>query len=156
MPSKGSSASKQGMQIGRVVARLAKQAELALADVDLSPAQYRALSFLSEDDRAAAASRLADRLAVSRPTITALVDGLVSRGLVERSESPGDRRRVDHALTPAGKRALAAADSAIQARLATIAAHLDPTDAASATNGLAAWGRALDEARAARLQERSR
>ncbi len=83
---------------------LARQVELALVEVDLSLPQYRILILL--DEGKVAASALADRLAVSRPSVTAVVDGLVTRGLVERHHDPADRRRVGHDLTAEGRRLL--------------------------------------------------
>ena len=84
---------------------------MALAEVDLSLAQYRSLVFLSEVD-AAAASALAAKLDVSRPSITSMIDGLVARGFVERRPTMSDRRKVAHHLTPYGEAALAGADAA--------------------------------------------
>lgn len=132
----------------RAAARLARQVEVALGDVDLSLPQYRVLAFLAEGS--AAASALAGRLAVSRPSVTALVDGLVGRGLVERASDPADRRRVDHRLTSAGRRALVRADAAVDARLQSLAAHLDPAAAQAAMDALTFWGEAIDRARAAK------
>ncbi len=100
---------------GRVAARLARQVEVGLGQVDLSLPQYRILMFL--DEGATVASKLADHLAVSRPTITAVVDGLVARGLVERRPHDQDRRRVGHALTEAGRQLLQEADRSVDARL---------------------------------------
>ena len=131
----------------RAAARLARQVEVALAEVDVSLPQYRVLAFLAEGS--AAASALAGKLAVSRPSVTALVDGLVSRGLVERSADPSDRRRVDHRLTPSGRRLLLRADGAVEARLRGLATHLDDGAAETAMAGLVRWGEALDRARAA-------
>jgi long-chain acyl-CoA synthetase len=105
---------------GRVAARLARQVELALATVDLTLSQYRILIILGEGKEAA--SSLADKLAVTRPSITAVVDGLVARGLVERHADQGDRRRVSHDITAAGLETLARADIAVDEWLAEIAA----------------------------------
>ena len=121
---------------------------MALGDVDLSLPQYRVLAFLAEGS--AAASALAGKLAVSRPSVTALVDGLVGRELVERAANPSDRRRVDHRLTPAGRRVLLRADAAVEARLRSLAAHLDERDADAAMAALTHWGDAIDRARAAK------
>ena len=111
------------LRAGRVGARLARQVEVGLAQVELSLSQYRTLMFL--DEGSAAASALADHLAVSRPSVTAVVDGLVGRGLVERKhDDEGDRRRVDHRLTEQGRRVLCQADDAVEARLREIAGHL--------------------------------
>ena len=140
----------------RTVARLARQLELALATVDLSPSQYRVLMFLDEIG-SAAASALAGRLDVTRPSITALVDGLEARGLVERHPQMSDRRRVEVVLSDAGHDALDAADAAVADRLEHIAAHLPPTRSGAGTAtvvdtaGLVDWSDALDAKRAALL-----
>ncbi|HMK12028.1 MAG TPA: MarR family winged helix-turn-helix transcriptional regulator [Acidimicrobiales bacterium] len=126
-------------------ARLAKQVELALDAVDLSLPQYRVMVFLSEG--AAGASTLAGTLAVSRPTITVVVDGLVAKGYVERQGDETDRRKVHHRLTPTGRRALDRADAAVAARLADLAVHIDDQETRTAVRGLALWGKALLAAR---------
>ena len=135
---------------GRIVARLARVMETALGEADLSPSQYRVLSFLSEDGANAAATALAGRMAVSKPSITALVDGLVQRGLVERRPSEDDRRRVQHVLTPIGLEALDRADAAVNAQLEQLIGFLEPDERAAAGPGLAQWGEALVRARVAR------
>jgi len=134
---------------GRATVRLAKHAELALGHVDLSLAQYRVLILLARGS--ALASALASRLAVSPPSVTALVDGLVTRGLVKRQSVPRDRRRVAHVLTDKGRRALAEADAAISDRLAEVAGHLAPAERARALHGLGLWHKAMDAYLEARL-----
>jgi long-chain acyl-CoA synthetase len=129
-----------------VAARLAKVVERSLTDLDLSLAQYRLLGNLA--DGPSQASTLAERLIVSRPSITALADGLVERGLVTRGGSDGDRRRVMHVLTAAGQRMLSDADDAIETRLQGLAEELSEPDGRRAFKGLEAWGRALDSYRA--------
>ncbi|HWB72006.1 MAG TPA: MarR family transcriptional regulator, partial [Egibacteraceae bacterium] len=136
----------------RAAARLARVVERALAEPELSLAQYRLLAFLAEG--ASAAAVIADKLAVSRPSITALVDGLVSRGLVARSGDPSDRRRVHVALTDAGRKALALADEAVTRRLAALLEPLPATTARKAVTGLEALREALDIDRAGRLRRR--
>jgi long-chain acyl-CoA synthetase len=131
---------------GRIAARLAKVVERSLTDLDLSLAQYRLLGNLSEGP--SQASTLAERLIVSRPSITALADGLVERGLVTRQGADDDRRRVMHVLTEAGRRMLEDADAAIEQRLITLAGELTEPDGRRAFKGLDAWGRALDSYRA--------
>ena len=138
---------------GPVVARLARQLELALDTVELSLPQYRVLSFLAEGNEAASA--LADKLAVSRPSVTGVVDGLVAKGLVQRAEDPADRRRVTHDLTPAGRQVITAADAEVERRLSDIAGHR-PDRAAAAFDGLDAWRDALDGYRQARRAARAR
>jgi long-chain acyl-CoA synthetase len=104
---------------GHIIARLARQVEVAVSAVGLSLAQYRLLAALGETGEAAA-SKLAELMAVSRPTITGVVDGLVERGLVVREGVEGDRRRVDVVLTEAGRALITAADSEVQRRIADI------------------------------------
>ena len=128
--------------LGRAAAWLSKQLELALADVDLSLPQYRILGMLGEG--ASMPSALADRLAVRRPTVTAVVDGLVARGLVERTPGDDDRRSVTHTLTAKGKRLIAKADTAVDGRLVAIAHSLDdPSSAEQALDSLELWRRAM-------------
>lgn len=116
-----------------------------MADVDLTLPQYRALAFLEAGT--VAPSTLAGLLTVSRPTITALVDGLVARDLVERRADATDRRRVEHRLTPAGRAALATADAAAARRLEALLELVEPDDRQAGRAGLDAWARALTEAR---------
>jgi long-chain acyl-CoA synthetase len=117
----------------RAAARLAKHLETALATVDLSLPQYRLLGYLAGGE--AAASVLAGDLAVTRPSITALVDGLVARSLIQRRADESDRRRVTHMLTDEGREVLGRADDAITARL---------EDIAGPVSALEEWGEAMD------------
>ena len=128
--------------LGRTAAWLAKQVEIGLGTVDLSLPQYRMLGML--DGSSAVSSDLAERLAVRPPTVTAVVDGLVARGLVERRTVAADRRRVDHVLTPRGCQVLDAADRAVNSRLTEIADHLgSESQRNQAFDGLTTWRHAL-------------
>lgn len=140
------------MAHARAAARLAKAVENALAEVELTLPQYRMLGHLAAGS--AAASALAGNLAVTRPSLTALADGLVAKGLVERCSRPGDRRRVDHLLTVDGRAALASGDEAVERRLADLLLHLPRSQRRKATEGLALWLTALDAARTERLAAR--
>ena len=134
----------------RAAALLAKSVEVALHDVDLSPSQYRLLVYLHEAPSAATA--LADKLAVTRPSLTALVDGLAARGFVVRTTDPADRRRVTHEISDEGVHAVAAADAAIQARLGSwLDGELDATESATVNAGLELWGHALKAGRARKV-----
>lgn len=128
--------------LGRTAAWLAKQVELGLSTVDLSLPQYRILGML--DESSAVSSDLAEHLAVRPPTITAVVDGLVTRGLVERRTVEGDRRRVALVLTDDGQAVLSAADAAVDTRLHDLTDLLgDPVVTEEAFRGLAGWRQAL-------------
>jgi long-chain acyl-CoA synthetase len=140
---------------GRVAARLARQVEVALGKADVSMPQYRILMLL--DEGPAVASRLAEHLAVTKPTVTAVVDGLVARGLVCRNQDEeGDRRRVDLTLSPAGRHLLERAELSVAARIQEVANHLpDAGKVAQALDGLDLWREALDAHRAEKLRSRT-
>ncbi len=135
---------------GRTAAWLAKQVELGLATVDLSLSQYRILAILAEGS--AQSSSLAERLAVRPPSVTAVIDGLVSRGLVERAHREDDRRRVALELTTQGQELLASADRAVNDRLEQIAGALGAKAGSRALACLARWHDAMVSYRAARAK----
>ncbi|MEA3076528.1 MAG: hypothetical protein QOF60_1436 [Actinomycetota bacterium] len=122
--------------------------EVALAEVGLSLPQYRLLLFLS--GRPERATALAGWLEVSPPSLTALVDGAVSRSLVERTSTEEDRRCVRHAITPLGREALVQGDAAIAARLSAVLGHLTPAQGRKVVEGLELLGQGLSANRAAR------
>jgi long-chain acyl-CoA synthetase len=134
--------------IGRIAAWLSKVVELALAPVDLSMPQYRVLAILAGGS--AAASGLAKSLDVRPPSVTALIDGLVARGLVDRRQEDNDRRRVELRITKEGTRLVADADRVVNEQLTHIAGYLPSKDEVMALRSLELWGRALSEAREAR------
>jgi DNA-binding MarR family transcriptional regulator len=68
---------------------------------------------------------LGDRLGVTRPNVTKLVDGLERGGLVERLPHPADRRMVQAHLTASGREV---ADAALPGRSARIRAMWDGLD----------------------------
>jgi DNA-binding MarR family transcriptional regulator len=67
---------------------------------DRSPAQIRALGFLSRN-KEQTVGELAEAMGVTISTASGLVDKLVDNGLVERSTNPDDRRQVLIRLAPA-------------------------------------------------------
>jgi len=138
--------------LSRTVGRLARQLERRLDEHGLTLAQYRALSLLA--DETVSAGRVADWLAVSAPTVTSVVDGLVARGLAERRADRSDRRRQAVAITTAGREALATAEAAGDALLEEIAAAVKP-GSTSLVPALRAWGEALDRWRVARAPRRT-
>ncbi len=81
------------------LARLARLLERACGELEppLTLAQYRLLAMIG--DGADRASHLAGQLALAKPTVSATVDTLVERGLVDRG-SHGDDRRVTCSPSP--------------------------------------------------------
>src|SRR5581483_1262706 len=71
----------------------------------------------------ARATRIADRLALGKPAVTATVESLRQRGLLTRSGVVEDQRAAALALTDAGRSALATAERAMRERLGALAAR---------------------------------
>jgi len=136
------------------VARLARQVEVALQPLELTLSQYRVLCALEAG--AEASSSLAEKLAVSAPSVTTVVDGLVARRLVDRSHDSGpDRRRVSISITAAGAAIADQARSSVAQRLAEVASHLSSLEEARrAVECLALWAHALDLERDEKRGER--
>ena len=108
----------------RALARLARVVEHASGELGL--AQYRVLSAIAEgDDRA---SRIAAKLSLGRPTLSASVEALCRRGWVERSVDERDQRAVALRLSAAGAQALAATEAAMVAELSQLARTADELD----------------------------
>jgi DNA-binding MarR family transcriptional regulator len=118
---------------------------LERVDTGLTPSQYRIMKLAGAGGERS--TRLAQRLAVAKPTLTATADGLVAAGYACRAAEPGDRRVVRLSLTPAGRAALDRADAAYSAWLGQL---LDATgDQAAVLDALELLGSAMTEARRA-------
>src|SRR3569832_645434 len=83
----------------------------------LSVPQFRALAFLDHHS-GASLSELAEHLGVTRATGSAIIDRLVQRGLVDRTERPEERRHVMLKLTQAGSEYLQQIREKTQAEIA--------------------------------------
>lgn len=95
----------------------------------VSVPQFRVLTYLNRTD-GASLSAVADRVGLSLPAMSRLIDGLVARDLVRRDESREDRRRVTLRLTTLGKELVRTARAGAQARLAEALAVLTPAQRA--------------------------
>jgi DNA-binding MarR family transcriptional regulator len=131
------------------IARLARLIERA--DTDLSLPQYRVLAMVGAGDERA--TRLANRLNLAKPTITAMVESLVERGLIRREEVAGDRRAVSLQITPAGEAALASAEAAMIQRVEPVLERLDVADREIVLGALESLQRSLDAGVTANLRQ---
>lgn len=122
----------------RTLALVARVLERAAGDLTL--AQYRVLALVTAGDERA--SRLALRLAVGKPTVTAVVDGLVERGLLEREAVPDDRRATRLVLTGSGRAALDRAEIEMAERVERLVDRAE--DRAALLEGIAAMQGALE------------
>ena len=138
------------MSTVRTIARLSRLLEHAGTDLTLP--QFRLLAMVARGDERATA--LAGRLSLSKPTITAAVDGLVERGLVARAVVVGDRRAVNIQITDAGRFSLEAAEGRMAERIQPVIDRCaDPTAVTAAMEQL---DRALDQVMAERRMESAR
>jgi len=128
------------LRISRVMERI---------DAGVSPQQYRMLKLIGEGGERSA--RLAEKLAVARPTLTATADSLVAAGLACREAEPGDRRVVRLRLTAEGRAAIERADEAFGAWFGGLLEHTGRRDEIVAD--LSALEDALTERRKARAIE---
>jgi DNA-binding MarR family transcriptional regulator len=103
----------------RAVARLSRILERACGELGM--AHYRVLAAIADGDERA--SRVARRLALGKPTISASVEALCRRGLLTREDVAGDQRAVTLRITSAGRRALDEAETAMSERLSAVLAH---------------------------------
>ncbi|MDQ2725082.1 MAG: MarR family winged helix-turn-helix transcriptional regulator [Actinomycetota bacterium] len=116
---------------------------------ELSLPQYRLLSRVAAGDERA--TDLAGRLDLAKPTITAMVDSLVCRGLLGRGASTGDRRVTRLEVSPEGRAALEETEAAMAVALNGLVAGCYQPEVVVAA--LAELGRVLDARLAARRQQ---
>lgn len=136
-----------GAAAARALVRATRHLERASHQLSLP--QYRLLVMVATGDQRA--TKLAGALALSKPTVTAVVEGLVERGFLARSVVTGDRRAVCLSLTAAGREVLAATDAVMEERLAGVLALCD--DPALAEAGLLQLAAALERLAAEHLAE---
>jgi DNA-binding MarR family transcriptional regulator len=119
---------------------------LERASDELSLAHYRVLSAIASGQERA--SHVAARLALGRPTVSAAVDPLVKRGLLERLGVDGDHRVAELRLTAEGEQLLARVEVEMRRRLRDLASlTIDPDRLLEALVWL---GQAVDQWRAER------
>ena len=97
---------------------------------ELSVPHFRVLAFLGNNE-GASLSEVAEYVGLRLPSMSTLVDGLATRGLVSREPAATDRRRLALCLTAHGRATLNAARRATQARLAKQLALLPPEQQAT-------------------------
>ena len=81
----------------------------------LTAVQFRVLQVVAETGHSTATA-ISSRMRVSQATITALVDKLVSHGMVTREKSQIDRRQTDIVITDLGRHTIEASPDPLQQR----------------------------------------
>jgi DNA-binding MarR family transcriptional regulator len=128
----------------RALTKAAKVMERASGGLSL--AHYRVLSAVAAGDERA--SRVAARLALGKPTVSASVEALCARGLLVRSGDAADQRAVQLALTEAGTKLVEEAEAAMTSALEALAARTARRD--DLIGALVTLGTAIDQAVAER------
>jgi len=101
----------------------------AIAELDLSFTQLKALCALETDGEERSVKALAESMQVSLPAMSRAVDGLFERGFVEREEDPADRRMKRVRLTDAGRTVPRALNEARLSALAELMSSLEDAEA---------------------------
>jgi DNA-binding MarR family transcriptional regulator len=70
---------------------------------DISPLQFKLLFLLNEETDMMSVSEISNKLAVSKPNMTHLIDNLINYGLAERKPSTVDRRVINIYITSKGR-----------------------------------------------------
>lgn len=99
---------------------------------EMSVPQYRTLAFVYRNE-GASLSEVCDHIGLTLPTMSALVDGLVARGLLNRRTDREDRRRMTLTLTEPGRARLQSARAATMAYLEERLRQLSASDRATIT-----------------------
>jgi DNA-binding MarR family transcriptional regulator len=138
----------QAVEAVRAIARASRLLERASSELSL--AHYRVLSAIASGDERA--SRIAERLALGKPTVSAAVDSLCQRGLLCRAGREGDQRVVTLRLTPAGEALLDRVEASMVRRIDDLCRRTP--DAARVMDALVSLGAAVEQALSERAAER--
>ncbi len=102
---------------------------------DLNVPLFRTLLFL-ERHPGVSLQHLAEHLGLTPPTVSKIVDGLVSHSVVSRQSSQTDRRKITLQLTPGGQEVLDKSRSSAQARLVELLTPLSAEQCATVYEAL--------------------
>jgi len=108
----------------------------AIAELDLSFTQLKALCALETDGEERSVKALGESLGLSLPAMSRAVDGLFERGLVEREEDPLDRRMKRVRLTDEGRKAPQALNAARLSALQELIGELAEDEARALARAL--------------------
>ena len=112
--------------------------------LELTVTQLRVL-FVLRENPGAPAGVLAERLRVTPPTVTGLVDRLVRSGAVRREEDPRDRRLVRNVLTERGQEVLGEVEREGRTFLTQLFERLSPEQLSSLMESLEALVAAAEQ-----------
>lgn len=94
-----------------------------LAKYDVTDAQWRVIRVLGEESPLEA-NELAHRASVLGPSLTRIIKALSDRGLIARTKTAGDHRRIEVAITTKGRNLISEASPETNAVYAALKARL--------------------------------
>ncbi len=109
-------------------------------DLDLTMPQFKLLLLIASR-KGLTVGDLAQRLGVTPPTVTIMLDRLVEHGLVRREDDPVDRRLVIACITASGLRLLQRLNVHADTEITECIGDLSPEDLRSLLTGLEALHR---------------
>ncbi|MFE5588387.1 MarR family winged helix-turn-helix transcriptional regulator [Kitasatospora sp. NPDC056531] len=112
-------------------------------ELGISLAQFLVLSVIDAHPGPLSQQQVADRLGLTKGTVSRQIDNAVSAGLVTVQPSPRSRRENAVFLTPAGTDLVRRGDTAFHQDRAAIQSLVDPDDMRAAIRVLAATDKAL-------------
>ena len=104
------------------------------AESEFTVPQFRILARLFQAP--ATNGELAEAIGISVPAASRMVDALVKRGLLSRTQRTADRRQVALNLSPVGRRKFMSVRNAAQSRFSIQIASLDPLRRQALADGL--------------------
>jgi MarR family transcriptional regulator, organic hydroperoxide resistance regulator len=113
---------------------------------ELSASQFHLLEPLATNPGPLPMCALAEAAAVAPPTASRMLDGLVKRGIAERTRSEdGDRRRVEISLTAEGRKLVATKRMRIAEAREQVFDRLSPGERRAAARLLHSLAAAIDD-----------
>ncbi len=102
-PGASSKATECAMNLVHTADLLERQIARLLQPFGLSPATGLVLSILADTEKPVSPNQIADRLIISRASVTSLIDSLEKRGYAKRQPHESDRRMLFIELTDLGR-----------------------------------------------------
>jgi DNA-binding MarR family transcriptional regulator len=104
-PAASATATECAMNLVLTADLMVKRIATLLQPLRLSPTSGLALSILADAETALPPNEIADRLIISRATVTGLLDSLERQDYIRRRPHPSDRRMILAEITDAGRQA---------------------------------------------------
>ena len=137
MPFSPDECARQVLQVIPMVLHVIRAEMRSHRVADLSVPQFRVLIYLSRHE-GASISDVAEHMGLTLPSISKMVDGLVTRELVTREMDPGDRRRMKLVPTDLGREKMQSAYNATLSRLSERLGMLSSSERASIVDAMLA------------------